>query len=201
MKWLILTILITSQILPQTWLEKSEKDLQELTALKEEGQKREYFTKAKIGLYASSVAYSISGGLVDGWNWRRHQNIDAELKDDYNKLWHRVKPIRDISAFSIGATITLDANAFKAFDSWNDFRNTAIVGASDLVLVSAISWILFDHFNYVGMGADVPFLGSSDWAKQGNNGIWSDVIASPFTKIAYLIFAIIQNYFLTINFG
>lgn len=196
--WIVL--LLSYQLFGQT-VELSKRASQHVPIITER-MERGYFTLEKFGLITSNIVYSISGGLVDGWNWRRHQdNLTADEKDYYNKLWHRVKPIRDVSAFGIGGTIALDSKAWKMFDSWEDFTRTSVIAASDLILVSSINWILFDHFNYVGMGADVPFLHSSDWAKAGNNGLWGDVISSPFTKVGFLIFAVIQNYILTMLFG
>jgi len=128
-----------------------------------------------------SIIFAITGGLVDGWNYRRL--TDKELTDakrkKLNYLWHNIKPLRDISAVSLGALFVVHSQL------------TFWVIVSDFILAASINWILFDIFNYMGMGVSIPILHVSEWAKKGNNGTIWNLLASPYTKLGLLAGAIV----------
>ena len=130
---------------------------------------------------ALSFVFAMIGGLVDGWNYKRLANktITSEERSRLNKLWHNIKPLRDISAVSLGALFVVHSQLAL----W--------VIISDFILAASINWILFDIFNYLAMGAKVPLFEVSSWAKRGNNGIIWDVIASPYSKLGLLIGAVV----------
>jgi len=132
-------------------------------------------------IVAVSIIFAITGGLVDGWNYRRltDKGLTDEERTRINKLWHNMKPLRDIAAVNLGALFVVHSNLAV----W--------VIVSDFILAASINWILFDIFNYLAMGVSIPIFHVSEWAKRGNNGILWDIIASPYAKIGLLVGAVV----------
>lgn len=73
---------------------------------------------------AVAIIYSITGGLVGGWNYRRltDKELTEKERTRINKLWHNMKPLRDIAAVILGALFEeIDKKVFLSFHRLSHF--------------------------------------------------------------------------------
>jgi hypothetical protein len=161
-------------------------------------KRNKYWTKNKVGFYISTTAYSLLEGLNEGLQIKEKLESDPAKRLAYSQMWHRLKWTETVSGFSAGFSIALDSDYYEAFDSWKKFFHCNLKALSDLTVSAAIHWIVHDEVIYALIDPDMSarpwYFYTSNWARSGKNGITSDKIANPFTKLGFLAGTIIINY-------